>query len=144
MAYTLPTASDLQTRFPEFADVDEESIAPFIEAASLWVDDSWFERDYPMAIIYLAAHYLQMYQRALLATSGGGGGGGGTGGTEVQTFLSSIAFEDFRVSFGNAGSKSTTTGGGGVSGSAQLMASTPYGLLYTQLQDRNIVKFAIV
>ena len=146
MAYTLPVAGDLKSRFPEFADVANATVAPFINAASLWVDDSWSERDYPNAIIYLAAHYLQMYQKALLSTSSGGGGGGGSGSEEITTFVSEIKFEDFDIKFGSGGksSSSTTGGGGAVSSSAALLAMTPYGMLYEQLRDRNVFPFAIV
>jgi hypothetical protein len=145
MAYIVPTADDLKSRFPEFADVADATIDPFIQAALLWVDESWFERDYPYAIIYLAAHYLTMYQRALAAGATGGGGGGGTGETAVQTYVSDIKFEDFQVKFGTSGRVTTTTGGAaGISAGAALMASTPYGMLFTQLLKRNVVPAAIV
>jgi hypothetical protein len=144
MAYTLPTAADLKNRFPEFSDIADLTIAPFLEAAQLWVDETWFERDYPYAIIYLAAHYLSLYQKAL-AAGATSGSTGGTGGSEVQTYLSTIAFEDFKVSFGNAGrTTSTSSSSGSVSSSAALMASTPYGALYTQIRQRNIVPMAIL
>lgn len=146
MAYAMPTVVDFKARFPEFADTAPETITAFMNAATLWVDESWFERDYPYAIIYLAAHYLQMYQDALASGAIGGSGGGGTGGTDVQTFISSIAFEDFKVQMGNAGKTTNTSsaGGTGASSSAALMAMSVYGLLYVQLRRRNIVPAAII
>jgi hypothetical protein len=149
VAYTIPTATTFKTRFPEFGDEADDSITPFINAAAIWVDNIvWTEGDYPYAIIYLAAHYFKLYQQALLsAATGVGGGGDGGGETTIQTYLSAIEFEDFRVRFGSGGrtTASTTTGGaGGVSSSAQFMARTPYGMLFEQIRARNIVPFAIV
>ena len=52
--------------------------------------------------MYLAAHYMWLYQQQLLinaqAVSGGGSGGGG-GGEGVQTYLSMMRWEDFEVDF---------------------------------------------
>jgi hypothetical protein len=145
MAYELPDADDLISRFPEFSDATDVQLSPFIQAAAMWVDDSWFESDYQMAVIYLAAHYYSLYKRALAASATSGGGGGGGGGGDVQTFLSMIKFEDFQVQFGNAGKSTTTsTTGGTSSGSATTLAMTSYGALFAELRDRNVVPVTII
>lgn len=58
MPYLLPTATQLKTRFPEFADVADATVDAVIADASRFVDESWFELDYQPAIIALAAHFL--------------------------------------------------------------------------------------
>jgi hypothetical protein len=146
VAYTLPTPTDLKTRFPEFTDVADEDITPFINAASIWVDTyEWTETDYFYAIMYLAAHYIAMWQRAEFAATTGGSAGGDTG-SSVTTYVSSIKFEDFQVSFGKGGSSSSSTGGGGgtATNASEVLAMSPYGMLFVELRDRNIVPFALL
>jgi hypothetical protein len=58
MPYVLPTVDDFTTRFPVFADRDEDQIQFCINEASRSVDDSWCEPDYQPAILYLTAHLL--------------------------------------------------------------------------------------
>lgn len=58
MPYTIPTVDDFTTRFPVFADRDEDQIQRCIDEASGSVDTCWVERDYQPAILYLTAHLL--------------------------------------------------------------------------------------
>lgn len=58
MPYVIPTANQLQTRFPAFAAVDDAYIDLIILEASRSVDESWLEDDYQNAIMYLAAHIM--------------------------------------------------------------------------------------
>ncbi len=58
MPYTLPTASDLKTRFPEFTGVADATVNAAIQDAARWVDTTWEVDDYQPAILYLAAHFL--------------------------------------------------------------------------------------
>lgn len=151
MAYTIPTPANVKARFPEFVDVADETIQPFIDAAGIWVDTfMWTETDYYYAIVYLTAHYLALYQRAIFASSTGGTGG--TGGEVIEgdlaTFVSEIKFEDFDVKFGQDKRQSTSggsSGGGGVVTSSEaIMEASPYGLLFVQLRDRNVPHMAVL
>lgn len=58
MPYVIPTAGELQTRYPAFVDVDPDLIDDTIADAARFVDESWFEEDYQPAIMALAAHML--------------------------------------------------------------------------------------
>lgn len=53
MAYVVPTANDLQARFPAFAAVLDATIDLYIADAQ--VDTSWLESDYATAIMLWAA-----------------------------------------------------------------------------------------
>lgn len=56
MAYTVPTLETFRARFPIFSDKDDTMIELIIAEAAGKVDQSWLERDYAPAILYLAAH----------------------------------------------------------------------------------------
>lgn len=59
MAYVIPTASDFKTRFtPDFNAVDDARVTAAIAEAARFVDTSWLEPDYAIAIRYLTAHLL--------------------------------------------------------------------------------------
>jgi hypothetical protein len=145
MAYTVPTVTDLKTRFPEFADDADEDISPFITASQLYVDTSqWTETDYFYGIIYLAAHFYTMYKQASLAAAGSGGGNVSADGP-VSSFASQVRFEDFSVQFlQDARQKSASLQFGGSSAGKDLLQTTAYGLLFEQLRDMNIVPFALL
>jgi hypothetical protein len=52
------TVDDFTTRFPQFADTDDEQIQALLDEASRSVDDSWTADDIKPAILYLTAHML--------------------------------------------------------------------------------------
>src|SRR5687768_1299820 len=58
MAYTTPTADELQAAFPAFADVDDAVVTFNITRANRSIDSSWTEGDYATAIMLLACHYM--------------------------------------------------------------------------------------
>ena len=58
MPYTVPSALDLKSRYPEFAPVDNALIGAVINEAAAQVSTRWLERDFVPAIINLAAHLL--------------------------------------------------------------------------------------
>lgn len=58
MAYTDPSADDLQAAFPRFADVADETVEFWLERARRSVDESWTEGDYAYAQMLLAAHLM--------------------------------------------------------------------------------------
>ncbi len=152
MAYTVPTPADVKDRFPEFEDVADETIQPFINAAGIWLDTyMWTETDYFWGIIYLTAHYLALYQRAVYASSTGGTGGTGGGdvGGAVETFVNQIKFEDFDVKFGQDKRQTTSSSGstsapGVATANEAIMEASPYGLLFVQLRDRNVPHMAVL
>lgn len=58
MAYTVPTANQLQAKYPAFADVLDATIDLYIADAP--VDETWLERDYANAIMLWAAHTMTL------------------------------------------------------------------------------------
>lgn len=54
---TIPTATSIKMRFPEFEDVDDYLIEFAIEEARLGVGTNW-TTGYNIAIVYLTAHYV--------------------------------------------------------------------------------------
>lgn len=60
MAYTVPTADELQTRYPAFADVLDATVTYWITDAQRSVDETWFEADYAPALMALAAHNMTL------------------------------------------------------------------------------------
>jgi hypothetical protein len=59
MAFTPPTADDLKTAFPAFADVEESSVSYWLARAARVVDDG-FGDDATHAALLLTAHYLTL------------------------------------------------------------------------------------
>lgn len=60
---TIPTATSIKMRFPEFADVDDAVIEFAIEEARLGVGTNWTV-NYNIAIVYLTAHFIAAAQQA--------------------------------------------------------------------------------
>ncbi len=60
MAYTIPTVSDLNERYPSFLAVDDLTIQLAIDDATRMVDTSWTEGDYATAIILYACHLMAL------------------------------------------------------------------------------------
>lgn len=60
MAYTDPTADELQAAFPRFADVADATVEYWLVRARRVVDESWTEDDYQMGQMLLAAHYMTL------------------------------------------------------------------------------------
>lgn len=71
MAYVIPTAAALKSRYAEFTGVPDERVTAFIEEASRSVSELWLERDYAPAIMLLAAH-LMLSEGVLEAAAGQG------------------------------------------------------------------------
>ena len=82
MAYTVPSASDLKTRYPAFTSVSDPTIVYWITDAQRFVDTTWREADYAPALMARAAHEMAL-------------GGLGTGGSipEGVTRFKSGSFE---------------------------------------------------
>ncbi len=70
---TIPTATSMKLKFPEFVDVEDVTIEFAIEEARESVGGNWTTK-YNLAIMYLSAHYIAAGQAASNAFSGGSGG----------------------------------------------------------------------
>lgn len=60
MAYTDPTADELQVAFPKFAGVTDETVEFWLVQARRSVDQTWTEGDYQMGQMLLAAHLMTL------------------------------------------------------------------------------------
>ena len=118
MTVTIPTATSIKLRFPEFADVGDAVVEFAIEEARLEVTDSW-TAGYNVAIAYLVAHYVACAKAASAS--------GGTGGSDI------IASESIgRLSFSYAQSQQSK-----VEPVADDKESTSYGRRYLELLGAN-------
>lgn len=109
MAYTAPTVSDFQTRFPEFEDEDEAVVTAALTEAALFVGQNWLSQAmYTAGILFLAAHYLQT-----------GAGGYDTGG------LKSVSLGSISVTYADASSVAS-------------LSTTSYGSRYLDLASANV------
>jgi hypothetical protein len=79
MAYDPPTVESFRDRFPEFDvdTIDDTVVQMLLDEAGRFVDTTWTEGDYAIAIRLLAAHFAQMEIN--------GAGGSGSGGSNTQT-----------------------------------------------------------
>lgn len=58
MAYAIPTLDEFFARFPVFEEATPEQVQALINEAAGKVDETWLEKDYKPAILYLTAHLL--------------------------------------------------------------------------------------
>lgn len=65
-----PTATSIKLRFPEFSDIPDMTVEFAIEEASRHVDDTWLPEDKPLALSYLAAHYIMVAKSRQESDSG--------------------------------------------------------------------------
>jgi hypothetical protein len=107
VAYEIPTVGAFKAQFPEYAGLTDAVVNAAISEAARRVDDSWTSGDFPLAIVYLAAHFLASYADAV---------GGGA--------IQSESFGPISVSYANT---SSTDG----------LAGTSYGLRYLDLLKLN-------
>ncbi len=115
---TIPTATSIKLRFPEFADVDDAIVEFAIEEARLGVRDNWLV-GYNIAIVYLTAHYVAS---SIAASAAGGTGSDGDIASETIGRLSiTYAQTSHTPSTAVAGDTSTTS----------------YGRRYDELVERN-------
>jgi len=142
-----PSIGEFRVRFPEFVDVEDESIQISINDASCWVDSSWISErcnNCTTAMTFLAAHYLALQLEAasnlpeiIPDESGNSVIAGGQ--------LTSLHFESMSASFSS--SKSISSGGGsGGSGIGDNFdwGSTYYGQRFIELLKVNKPAVAVV
>jgi hypothetical protein len=111
MAYEAPEPADLIARYPAFTDVDDAVIQYWLTDAERFVDESWTEADYPIAIMAMAAHNL--------ALAGLGTEAAATAGVPTGTF--SVSFTDDAANANKTGA----------------LSSNRYGAEFAMLRRRN-------
>lgn len=119
MAYDVPTAAQLQAKYPAFAAVADATIDVHVgDAAATAVDTSWREADYAPAIMAFAAHRM-----ALL-----GIGAHGKVADYARQGVTSLRSGSFGVSLDGDKAKASASG---------ELDATPYGQEYKRLLGMN-------
>jgi hypothetical protein len=124
--------------FPEFGTeaVTDPVVTQALLAASLWIDpDMWSVTDYPMAILYWSAHWIQMIQNQIATMEIAG-----TGATDV--FLRTINIGERTLGFAERSGDSSEEAMAAPGES--LFDETIYGMLYLQLRARNIPAVLVI
>jgi uncharacterized protein DUF4054 len=125
-----------RSQFSEFDSVPDADVASSLDISALWLDKTlWSAQDYPLAILFWAAHYLSLRQMQLASVEFGG-----TGATDL--FIRQISFGERRVSFNQR--KYETAGEKMLGPGEQMLLSTLYGMQFIQLRSRNIIPVVIV
>jgi hypothetical protein len=125
-----------RSRFPEFASVLDADIAMALDTGAVWLDQAkWTVRDYPLALLYFAAHYLSLQQQELASVQFGGVG-------ESDLYLRSISIGERHVTF--AQRKYITAAEKMLGPGEQMFLLTIYGQYFIQLRSRNIFPIAVV
>jgi hypothetical protein len=118
-----PLLFEFQTRFPEFTEGDT-TILIYINDAKRIINrnDSWADEDKNTAIVYLAAHFLQLRKLAALLSASGG----------LQTGqVKSVTVEDRTVSYATFNPLQMMN--------SLKLSSTVYGTEYLTMLRRNTV-----
>jgi len=145
-----PTVEEFRKVFPEFSEVSDEQIEFYLYTAMQWVDTFWYPVDAKLAVLYAAAHYLSLHDRASGGeiTSGDNGGSGSVTDPEVgKIWVKSVRFRDRQVSYervGAASEKNSSSGSGSDTSASEFWESTPYGQIYLSFRRRNVAHVAVV
>ena len=123
MPYTKPTVDDFTTRFPIFADYDEDQIQRCLDEAFNMIDATWREVDFQPGVLYLAAH--------LLATDNAGEGEEVAYGNAGSGAIASESFGGMSISYANGSSNA------GSLSASEAYGSTVYGRRFLQLLRYN-------
>ena len=100
MAYTAPTPANLKSRYPAFAAVDDAVVQTWLTDAERFVDTSWIEGDYAIALMAHAAHSM-----ALL------GIGTATGAAAIPAGVTRFKSGAMDVTISDAAAKASAEGG---------------------------------
>jgi hypothetical protein len=143
-----PTVEEFRKAFPQFGSATDEQVQWAIDTGMTWVDDWWFWPDMKMAVMYAAAHYLTLNDRASGgAISGGGGTGGGGSVTDPDVgliWVKSVRFRDRSVTYDRVGTESSEASAGPSSGATDFWKATPYGQMYLSFLRRNAPHVAVI
>jgi hypothetical protein len=116
MSVTIPTATSIKMRFPEFAEIDDSVIEFAIEEARLEVGDNWLEATASIALAYLVAHYVAASRDRVDEAAGSSGD------------VASESFGRFSITYAkNSASTASSTD----------KESSPYGLRYLEILGAN-------
>ena len=127
LAVAPPNIWRFRSRFGEFAKINDADVQGMLDDAVDMLDETkWNAHDYPLAVLYLAAHNLAVRQPALAGTGGG---------LTTDTYVRSVGFGERRVMYGERNIYRSTSYKYGP-GEA-LYELTPYGQRYLQLLSRN-------
>jgi hypothetical protein len=122
MSYVVPDGDAIRERFPEITKTDEV-LDPLIEEAQLYVDDTWIESDFDIAISLLVAHWCVT----------------GTGAAAGQGVIQSESFGPMSRTFASGIVK-----GKGAVADLLGLASTSYGRRFSALLRRNGFGIAVI
>lgn len=145
-----PTVDEFRKAFPQFATCTDPQIQFAIDTGMTWVDDWWFWPDMKMAVMYAAAHYLTLHDRAsggLISGSGGAGGGGVVDPDIGLVWVKSVRFRDRSVTYDRVGSPTDSGGGGGgtvTTSASTFWNETIYGQMYLSYLRRNVPHVAVI
>lgn len=115
MAYTPPTADQFKTRFPEFADEDDERIEALLTEAGAQLDSTIRDADRGLAVMLMVAHTLSA------------GEASATGGREIA----SESIGPLSVSYFSGAS-------------VEWVESTGYGKQYMDLIEKNVPPILVI
>lgn len=130
----VPTNTEVKTRHPEFASVDDARIDLFITDATNQVDDTWEVTDQKRAIIALTCHLMSLEGEPALTASLAGGGN--TSGTANGKFLKRRKVGDTENEFAESAGSNAAAQKSFTASQAGYRA-TPYGAQFLKLLQLN-------
>ena len=145
-----PTVEEFRKAFPQFQSATDDQIQTAIDTGMTWIDVWWFWPDMKLAVMYAAAHYLTLHDRASGGLITGGGGTGGGGAIEDPDvgliWVKSVRFRDRSVTYDRVGTgKESSSGGGTTTTSAtEFWQGSPYGEMYLSFLRRNAPHVAVI
>lgn len=145
-----PTVAEFRVMFPEFSEVSDEMVQLRLDEGMLWVDAFWYPVDAKFAVLYAAAHYLSLHDKASggeISSGEEGGGGGSVVDPEIgKVWIKSVRFRDRSISYERVGASDTKESGSGseAAASAEFWESTPYGQMYLSYRRRNVPHVAVI
>jgi hypothetical protein len=148
-----PTVQEFRDAFPEFASATDGQIQMALDTGMVWVDVWWFMPDAKMSVMYAAAHYLYLHDKASggMITGGGGSGGGTPPVIDSEAgliWVKSVRFRDRQVTYervsGSADGGSSSSGEKFTTSASEFWESSPYGVLYLSFQRRNVPHIAVI
>jgi hypothetical protein len=147
-----PTIAEFRAAFPEFQSATDAQIQMAIDTAMTWVDVWWFWPDAKLAVMYAAAHYLWLHDKASggLITGGGGTGGGTPPVVDSEAgliWVKSVRFRDRQVTYDRVSGSAEGSGGSSetiTSSSEDFWQASPYGQLYLSFRRRNVPHIAVI
>ncbi len=133
MTYTVPTPADFKARYTEFAGVHDPTVQAYLTDAAADVSLDWVEKDYPRAIMLLAAH--RMLVEGQVERSAGE-----TSSMTTTGAIASFQVGDVRVAYARAGGGSSEGGSTYPNG----FGATEYGRRYYDMLRANFAGPVVV